>query len=254
LRAGNRLARSTTRARRPASAAGRSAVVSSSDGWPAIVPGRHHGLAGFPFPGSPRRVSPHPVRACTGRPNTRRNPCRPSVAGACSVDLPGGVLVRPCGPRRVAVALLLLCPRLTSPLGSGSITLPATITAGPSETSRGQTQSVPRGGAGFIKPTPFVDGGLPGHVPPRPERATPPIPFLFVATCLWLGLPSDPTSRRRPCPFPRLRRRDHLALRTFTSLVLCHARHTRPGMSRAVHRVRSSAWLAALHFINSFPF
>ena len=50
-----------------------------------------------------------------------------------------------------------------------------------------------------------ADGGLRGHVPARPECITPHIRFLFIAPQLWIGLPSDPASRRRPCPSPCLR-------------------------------------------------
>ena len=50
-----------------------------------------------------------------------------------------------------------------------------------------------------------ADGELHGHVPARPECITPHIRFLFIAPQLWIGLPSDPASRRRPCPSPCLR-------------------------------------------------
>ena len=50
-----------------------------------------------------------------------------------------------------------------------------------------------------------ADGGLRGHVPARPECITPHIRFLFIAPQLWIGLPSDPASRQRPCPSPCLR-------------------------------------------------
>ena len=78
------------------------------------------------------------------------------------------------------------------------------------ETSRGKTQSFPRVNAGFIKHTPFADGGLRGHVPTRPGCTTPQIRFLYVAPRFWIGLPPDPASRRRPCPSPNLRLREHL--------------------------------------------
>ena len=143
--------------------------------------------------------------------NTSLSPVRPSVSVPCSFALPGGFLVRPCGLRLVSVSLLLLCRLLPSPLGSGPMTLPSAISDGPWETSRGKTPSFPRVGAGFIKHAPIAHGGLRGHVPPRPERATPPTQFLFVAPRVWIGLPSDPASRRRPCPSPRLRLREHLA-------------------------------------------
>ena len=79
------------------------------------------------------------------------------------------------------------------------------------EISRGKTQSFPRVNAGFIKHAPVADGGLRGHVPTRPGRTTPPIRFLFVVPRFRIGLPSDPTSRRRPCPSPSLRLGENLA-------------------------------------------
>jgi hypothetical protein len=82
---------------------------------------------------------------------------------------------------------------------------------GPWETSRGKTQSFPRVDAGCIKYAPIADGGLCGHGPARPRHTTPHIRFLFVAPRVWMGLPSDPASRRRPCPSPSLRLRGHLA-------------------------------------------
>jgi hypothetical protein len=60
----------------------------------------------------------------------------------------------------------------------------------------------------------------------RPRLATTPLPC------------SSPSASRTP------------GTRTFPSLVLCHARHTRPKLSGAVYRVRSSAWLG-LDRINS---
>ena len=79
------------------------------------------------------------------------------------------------------------------------------------EISRGKTQSFLRVNAGFIKHAPVADGGLRGHVPTRPGRTTPPIRFLFVAPRFRIGLPSDPASRRRPCPSPSLRLGENLA-------------------------------------------
>ena len=37
------------------------------------------------------------------------------------------------------------------------------------------------------------------------------IRFLFVAPRFWIGLPPDPASRLRPCPFPSLRLYEYLA-------------------------------------------
>ena len=81
---------------------------------------------------------------------------------------------------------------------------------GTMETSRGKTQSFQRVNAGFIKHTPIADGGLRGHVPTRPGCTTPQIRFLYVAPRFWIGLPSNPASRRRPCPSPNLWFRENL--------------------------------------------
>ena len=82
---------------------------------------------------------------------------------------------------------------------------------GTRQISRGKTQNVPRVDAGFIKHAPRENGGLRSYVPARPERATPQIRFVYLAPRFWIGLPSDPTSRWRPCPSPSLRLRLNLA-------------------------------------------
>jgi len=75
---------------------------------------------------------------------------------------------------------------------------------------------------------------------PLPRACHTPIQFLFVATRLWIGLPSDPASRRRPA-LSSLRSANTLAPGLhLTSSVPC--RHTRPGMSRACNRVGSMPW------------
>ena len=66
---------------------------------------------------------------------------------------------------------------------------------GTRQISQGKTQNVPRIDAEFIKHAPMENGGLRGHVPARPERATPQIRFVYLAPRFWIGLPSDPTSR-----------------------------------------------------------
>jgi hypothetical protein len=48
-------------------------------------------------------------------------------------------------------------------------------------------------------------------VPARPGCTTPHIRFLFIAPQLWIQLPSDPASRRRPCRSPSLRLCENLA-------------------------------------------
>ena len=107
----------------------------------------------------------------------------------------------------------LLCPRLTSPRYSAPVARrPASILRSTGEISRGKTRYLHCIDAGFTKCTPTADGGLRGHVPARPGCITPHIRFLFIAPQLWIGLPSDPASRRRPCPSPCLRLCENLAI------------------------------------------
>ena len=51
----------------------------------------------------------------------------------------------------------------------------------------------------IYKAHPIAEGRLRGHVPTRLGCTTPRIRFLYVAPHLWIGLPPDPASRRRPC-------------------------------------------------------
>ena len=78
------------------------------------------------------------------------------------------------------------------------------------QTSRGKTLNFHHVGAQFIKRIPIADGGLRGHVPTGPEYVTPHIEFLFIAPRFCVGLPSDPASRQRPCPFANLRLCEYL--------------------------------------------
>jgi hypothetical protein len=80
------------------------------------------------------------------------------------------------------------------------------------EISRGKTRYLHRVNAGFTKHTPSADGGLCGQRPARPRCVTPHIRFLFVVPRFRIGLPSDPASRRRPCPSPCLRLCENLAI------------------------------------------
>jgi hypothetical protein len=79
------------------------------------------------------------------------------------------------------------------------------------QASRGKTRHCRCASAGFTKCIPAADGGLRGHVPARPGCITPHIRFLFIAPQLWVRLPPDPASRRRPCRFPSLRLCEYLA-------------------------------------------
>jgi hypothetical protein len=162
------------------------------------------------------------------RHHTSLNPCRPRVSVPCSFDRQGGFLVRPCGLRLVAVSLLLLCPLLTSPIGSGSMTLPSAITDGPWEISQGKTQNVPCIDAGLIQHTPCGWRTLPSRA--RSSRV---VPHLVSGSCssprtCGLGFLQTPPRGGRPCPFPSLRLRDHLARgrspRSFCAVPGTHAR------------------------------
>jgi hypothetical protein len=95
-------------------------------------------------------------------------------------------------------------------LSAFSRLLPHAVSHGTEEISQGKTHDLPCINARFIKHIPKADGGLCCHVPARPGCTTPRIGLLFVALHFWIGLPSDPASRRRPCPSPNLRLRENL--------------------------------------------
>ena len=118
--------------------------------------------------------------------------------------------------------LHLLCLLLTSPRCSASVSSrPASIIRSAGEISRGKTRYLHCIDAEFMTggnpcgtkhiPT-TADGGLRGHVPARPGCTTPHIRFLFIVPQLRIRLPSDPASRRRPCPSPCLRLCKNLAI------------------------------------------
>src|SRR4029453_4430826 len=95
--------------------------------------------------------------------------------------------------------------------------------------------------AGFIKHSPHVDGGLCCRVPARPDGTTPRIRFVSLAPHLRSTLPSDPTSRERPCASLVLRLHVYLARRlSLPSMTACTA-HTL-GLSRTLQRVGSMPW------------
>ena len=95
----------------------------------------------------------------------------------------------------------LLCPLLTPLLGSAWIPPPSARCRGPplpwapTEASRGQRSSRPCRDAGFIQHSLFVDRGLYGCVPARPDGATPCIRCVCLAPHVRSTLPSAPTSR-----------------------------------------------------------
>lgn len=110
--------------------------------------------------------------------------------------------------------LHLLCLLLNSPRYSAPIARhPAPMLRSIEEISRGKTRYFHRIDAEFTECTPTTaDGGLRSHAPARPRRITPHIRFLFIVPQFRIELPSDPASRRRPCPSPCLRLCENLAV------------------------------------------
>jgi hypothetical protein len=97
---------------------------------------------------------------------------------------------------------------------------------GTGEASRGQLSYRRCIDAGFIKHSPAVDGGLCCRVPARPGCTTPRIRFVSLAPHLRSTLPSDASSRRRPCASLVLRLHAHLDRRlSLPSMTACTA-HT----------------------------
>jgi hypothetical protein len=139
-------------------------------------------------------------------------PFGPSVFGVAA--WPGwSCAFRPCSASIALRALHLLCRLQTPPRYSALISQrPASMPRSTGEASRGKTRYLHCIDAGFTKCTPTADGGLRGHVPARPGCITPHIRFLFIAPQFRIGLPSDPASRRRPCPSPCLRLCENLAI------------------------------------------
>ena len=89
-------------------------------------------------------------------------------------------------------------------------------------------------------------------MPTRPGCATPQIRFLHVAPRFWIGLPPDPASRRRPCPSPILRLREHLVRglspRQFCAMPGTHVRHEERAWSVAECASPSTSLLERLSF------
>ena len=149
----------------------------------------------------PRQPRFHPIKALA-----RRMPYRSSLA----IDDPSPLLPSRGTVRAFSGSRHLLRPLQTSAARSARLSLrPVGVGHSLAPTARqisqGKTQNVPRVDAGFIKHAPWEDGGLRCHVPARPERVTPQIRFVYIAPRFRIGLPSDPASRRRPCPSPSLR-------------------------------------------------
>jgi len=120
---------------------------------------------------------------------------------------------RDFNPPEQRAAQRTLCLLPTSPRYSAPVAQrPAAILRSTGEISRGKTRYLPCIDAGFTKCTPTADGGLRGHVPARPGCITPHIRFLFIVPQFRIELPSDPASRRRPCPSPCLRLCENLAI------------------------------------------
>jgi hypothetical protein len=89
----------------------------------------------------------------------------------------------------------LLCRLLTSAGRSGRIAPPSVLSQDTPQISRGKLSYRRCIDAGCIQHSPFVDGGLHGRVPARPDCTTPRIRFVSLAPHLRSTLPSDPTSR-----------------------------------------------------------
>jgi hypothetical protein len=101
---------------------------------------------------------------------------------------------------------------------------------GTAEVSRGKLSSRRCIDAGCIKHSPRVHGGLHGRVPARPDCTTPRIRVVSLAPHLRSTLPSDASSRRRPCASLVLRLHGHLDRGLSPpSMTACTA-HT-PGLS-----------------------
>ena len=137
----------------------------------------------------------------------------------------------------------LLCFALPAEVRSlDSLSLPRTPSTARCQPERHRTLT--RVDAGFIKHTPLADGGLRGHaclcvsarrqVPARPEYTTPLIRWALASRFSGIRRPAlldwasfRPHLAMTPLPFswPSAPRKP--GTRTFTSLALCHARHTR---------------------------
>ena len=162
---------------------------------------------------SPRQLRFHPrPRTCVPQP--RRMQYRCSLANDfSSLSTPRGEPFRPSTAHALYYALCRLLPcdqlglRLVQSAWVNSLA-PTTR-----QISRGKTRYLHCIDAGFTKCTPTTaDGGLCGHVPARPGCITPHIRFLFIVPQFRIELPSDPASRRRPCPSPCLRLCKNLAI------------------------------------------
>jgi len=166
------------------------------------------------------RVIPHPNRSVSSRRASREFIPEASLArplAGCHLAAPpqATALFHRSGLQHARARLL--CPLLTSACQWARIA-PRSVRAGfgslanSRQISRGKTRYFRCVDAGFTKCIPTADGGLRGHVPARPGCITPHIRFLFIAPQLRIELPSDPASRRRPCPSPCLRLCENLAI------------------------------------------
>ena len=141
--------------------------------------------------------------------------CNTAVPWQATSPLFQSPLGEPCGPSVAHATYYALCRLLPfDRLGLRLAQLAWVHSLAPTirQISRGKTRYLPCIDAGFTKCTPTADGGLRGHVPARPGCITPHIRFLFIAPQFRIGLPSDPASRRRPCPSPCLRLCENLAI------------------------------------------
>jgi hypothetical protein len=148
-------------------------------------------------------------RCCQGdtspQPKRRLPACQPCVHPRRQISSdtsPDAIAPRHYRPRLLStvqafstLSARLRCPLLTSAGRSGRIPPPSVLHQDTPQISRGKLSDRPCRDAGLIKHSPWVDGGLCGRVPTRPERPTPHIRFVSLAPHLRSTLPSDPTSR-----------------------------------------------------------
>ena len=125
---------------------------------------------------------------------------------------PRGEPFGPSATRATYYALCRLLPIVRLGLRLAQLALEYSLLPTVRQISRGKTRYLPCIDAEFTKCIPTADGGLRGHVPARPGCTTPHIRFLFIVPQFRIGLPSDPASRRRPCPSPCLRLCENLAI------------------------------------------
>jgi hypothetical protein len=107
-----------------------------------------------------------------------RSGLRPTRVAAWPLRSPA---FRPWGASRASPAPGLLCRLLTSAGRSGRSASPSARLQDIPPLSQGKRSYLPCIGTRFMKHSPFVDGGLCGRVPARPDCTTPHIGFVSLA-------------------------------------------------------------------------